>query len=79
MNTSRRDFLHSVRAGAAACLLAHPSLPALSRAALFEPVESAHDGLIRLDRNDNAYGPSRKVIDAIHSSIGSVNRYPVSE
>jgi histidinol-phosphate aminotransferase len=80
MNTSRRNFLHSVRAGAAAGLLAHPSLPALSRPALFDPVESTHDdGLIRLDRNENAYGPSRKVIDAIHSSVGNVHRYPLTE
>jgi histidinol-phosphate aminotransferase len=80
MKTSRRGFLRSLRAGTAAVLVAHRPLPGLSRAALFDPVESAHDdGLIRLDRNDNAYGPSREVIDAIHSSIGSVNRYPVSE
>jgi histidinol-phosphate aminotransferase len=79
MNTSRRGFLHSLRAGVAAGLIAHRPLPGVARAALFDPVESAHDdGLIHLDRNGNAYGPSRKVIDAIHSSIGSVNRYPLT-
>jgi histidinol-phosphate aminotransferase len=69
-----------MRAGAAAGLLAHPSLPRLWRPALFDRVESTHDdGLIRLDRNENAYGPSRKVIDAIHSSVGKVHRYPLTE
>jgi histidinol-phosphate aminotransferase len=34
---------------------------------------------IRLDRNENAYGPSNKAIEAIHSSAGSANRYPNGE
>jgi histidinol-phosphate aminotransferase len=34
---------------------------------------------IRLDRNENPYGPSNKTIEAIHSSVSSANRYPNGE
>ena len=34
------------------------------------------DGFIRLDSNENAYGPSPKVADAIRAAAGRVNRYP---
>ena len=74
MITSRRGFLRSVGAGAAAGIAARP-LTVLSRAATFKP----DDGLVRLDNNENAYGPSKKVLDVIHSSIGGVNRYPLTE
>ena len=43
------------------------------------PRVQQNDHLIRLDSNENAYGPSAKVADAIKSSFGSVNRYPWME
>jgi histidinol-phosphate aminotransferase len=70
MITSRRGFLGSVGVGAAAW-----PLRSFSKAGIFEPARQ--DGLIRLDNNENAYGPSRKVLDAIQSSIGCANRYPL--
>lgn len=80
MMTSRRGFLRSLGAGAAIGVAAQPALPGLSRAAIFEPIPPTQDnGLIRLNNNENAYGPSKKVADAIQSSIGSVNRYPLIE
>jgi histidinol-phosphate aminotransferase len=80
MTTSRRRFLRSLGAGAAVGVATQPPLPGLSRAAIFEPVPSTQDnGLIRLNNNENPYGPSKKVANAIQSSIGSVNRYPLME
>ena len=53
-------------------------LMGLSRVATFEPTRFTLDeGLVRLDNNENTYGPSRKVLRAIQSSIGAVNRYPL--
>jgi len=34
------------------------------------------DGFIRLDSNENVYGPTAKVANAISSATGLVNRYP---
>ena len=80
MVISRRGFLRSLSVGAAAGVVAQRPLPGLSRTAIFEPAEFAQDdGLIRLNNNENAYGPSKKVLDAIQSSIGGVNRYPLME
>jgi histidinol-phosphate aminotransferase len=36
-------------------------------------------GPIRLDNNENAYGPSRRAIQAIQESVDLTNRYPDSE
>ena len=78
MITSRRGFLWSVGAGAGAGIAAQRRLTGLSRLATFEPARFTQDeSLIRLDSNENAYGPSRKVVGAIQSSIGAVNRYPL--
>jgi histidinol-phosphate aminotransferase len=78
MITSRRGFLRSVGAGAAAGIASQRRLMGLSRVATFEPTRFTQDeGLVRLDSNENAYGPSRKVLAAIQSSIGAVNRYPL--
>jgi histidinol-phosphate aminotransferase len=80
MIASRRGFLRSLSAGAAARVAAQRPLAGLSRAALFEPARFAPDnGLVRLNNNENAYGPSKKVANAIQSSLGGVNRYPLME
>jgi histidinol-phosphate aminotransferase len=80
MMKSRRSFLGSIGGAAAVSVAAPHRLSGLSRAALLEPVSSTHEyGLIRLNRNENAYGPSKKVVDAIQLSIASVNRYPMME
>lgn len=80
MLTSRRGFLRSLGAGAAAGAAAQRPLTGISRTATFEPAKfKQEDGLVRLDNNENAYGPSKKVADSIRSSIGGVNRYPLME
>jgi histidinol-phosphate aminotransferase len=76
MSTSRRDFLRSIGAGAAAGIAVPWPLPG-SRAFSFEPSRSEQTGdFILLYSNENAYGPSPQVAKAIASSVGSVNRYP---
>jgi histidinol-phosphate aminotransferase len=80
MITSRRDFLRSLSTGVAAGMAVHWQPAGISRAAPTEPSRFKQDGeLIHLNSNENAYGPSTKVVDAIRSSIGSVNRYPRME
>src|SRR5690348_5021752 len=79
MNTSRRDFLRSLSTGAAAGMAVHWQPSGIGRAAP-EPSRFKQDGeLIHLNSNENAYGPSMKVVEAIRSSIGSANRYPRME
>jgi len=75
--TSRRGFLRSLTGGAVAGAVAQWPLTGVTRAATFELSRfNQTDGLILLNSNENVYGPSAKVVDAIRSSIGSVNRYP---
>src|SRR6201981_3258279 len=79
MITSRRDFLRSLSTGVAAGMAVHWQPSGIARAAS-EPSRFKQDGeLIHLNSNENAYGPSTKVVDAIKSSIGSANRYPRME
>src|SRR5215469_15189762 len=78
MIASRRGFLRSL----GCCAAAGVRLPlnGISTSAIFEPSASKQsDGFIRLNSNENAYGPSTKVADAIKFSIGSANRYPRME
>lgn len=76
MNPSRRGFLRSIGAGAAAGF----AMPWRSLGAEAFALDLPHlpqDGdFIRLYSNENAYGPSPRVADAIKSSLGSVYRYP---
>jgi histidinol-phosphate aminotransferase len=77
MIKSRRDFLRSLGIGAAAGAAVSWPLPASSAAYTPEPARSsARDGFIRLNSNENAYGPSPIVARAIQSATGMVNRYP---
>jgi histidinol-phosphate aminotransferase len=76
MLLSRRRFFRTLGAGAA--IGATSQLPiAFANTAVFEPVRTKEaDGPIRLNSNENVYGPSAKVVAAIHSAARSVNRYP---
>jgi histidinol-phosphate aminotransferase len=75
MARSRRDFLRSLGIGAAVGAAVHWPLGDISAAA--EPSRARKsDGFIRLDSNENVYGPSPKVVSAIGSATGQVNRYP---
>jgi len=79
MITSRRGFVR-LGAGAATAAAMQWPLMRISRAGTFEPSKfKQDDGFIRLNSNENAYGPSANVVDAIKSAIGSANRYPRME
>jgi histidinol-phosphate aminotransferase len=74
MMISRRNFL---RFSAAAATVIRCALPEASAANTFEPSPfDQNSGLIRLNSNENAYGPSVAVTKAIESAVGSSNRYP---
>jgi histidinol-phosphate aminotransferase len=78
MIKSRRDFLRSLGIGGAAtgaALGLHWG--SVSAAYTAEPVRTRQpDGLIRLDSNENAYGPSPRVAGAVRDATGEANRYP---
>ena len=78
MITSRRGFLRLLGGGTGAGIaLRWPMVPP-SRAAVFEP-SSQDDGFIRLNRNENPFGPSPKVEEVIRSASSSANRYPLTQ
>src|SRR5438552_9570671 len=80
MITSRRGFLRSLGAGTAAGIALHWPLTGTPRTAPFElSRHKQDDAFIRLNSNENVYGPSTRVADAIKSSSGSANRYPRTE
>jgi histidinol-phosphate aminotransferase len=80
MTVSRRSFLRTVGAGSAA--LAFPtSIPFVTargrEAAAAEPgLRRAASGEIRLDSNENPYGPAREALEAMHEMFGESCRYP---
>src|SRR5438477_6336934 len=77
MIKSRRDFLRSLGVGTAAGAALRSPLENISGTSLFQPGRlSASDEFIRLNSNENAYGPSPRVASAIRSAIDMVNRYP---
>jgi len=80
MQLSRRNFLRSMGLGTAAATSVQWPLPAWSSTAAFEPARIKEPGgPVRLDNNENVYGPSRKTAAAIRAALGSVNRYPFNE
>lgn len=76
MTSSRRDFLRSLGIGAAAGATVQWPMGNIPAAFASEPARFAGpSGFIRLDSNENAYGPSPKVAEAIRSALGLANRY----
>lgn len=76
MPINRRKFFRNIAAGAAATA----ALPPFAEIALSELVPSSRasepGGPIILSRNENAYGPSQKVVAAMQNSLQFANRYP---
>jgi histidinol-phosphate aminotransferase len=76
MPTTRRSFFRNAAAGAAITA----GLPPFAELAFSElvPASRASDpgGPIILSRNENAYGPSQKVIASMQDSLRFANRYP---
>jgi len=74
MTISRRNF---IQLGAATSALAGFAAPHTFAAGIFEPSRvDQNDGVILLYSNENAYGPSKVVANAIMSAVASSNRYP---
>jgi histidinol-phosphate aminotransferase len=76
MLVSRRRFVGM--AGAASALTSLPLRAEILRS--LEPMPATTADLpVRLDSNENPYGPSLKVLEAMHSALSSANRYPRRE
>jgi hypothetical protein len=75
MSVTRRNFFRNVATGAAITA----GLPLLADLAFSEPVPASRaselSGPIILNRNENAYGPSQKVIASMQDSLRFANRY----
>ncbi|MGC1616182.1 MAG: aminotransferase class I/II-fold pyridoxal phosphate-dependent enzyme [Candidatus Acidiferrum sp.] len=78
MPITRRKFFRNAATGAVVAV-ASPPLGYLAFSEL-APAARASDpgGPIILSRNENAYGPSQKVIDSMQESLQFANRYPDS-
>ena len=77
MPISRRTLFRQFSAGAILGA-ALPSFPALAEEKFLLPsVEKKPAGPIILSRNENAFGPSEKVLAVMRNSAASANRYPM--
>jgi len=77
---SRRSLLGRIAAGAAvtavAPSLAQGSLPADAARTLESAGANQHGGLVQLNRNENAYGPSEKAIATMREAARVAGCYP---
>ena len=76
MSLSRRSFLTSVGAGTAAAALQIPFIGASIAVARTTSTSRSGKTGARLDSNENAYGLSPRVRQAIQEAIGQAHRYP---
>jgi histidinol-phosphate aminotransferase len=74
MRISRRKMLYGIGAGAITGV-ALPSLAATCLSAM-PPTTDAAGRPIRLDRNENPYGPPESAMAAMRDSLNRANRYP---
>src|SRR2546422_5548478 len=84
MRLSRRSLLRRMGAGAAistvAPSLAHASLSTAPGEPRLTSEASRPGGPIRLNRNENAYGPSAKVIATMQeAALTAANRHPEAD
>lgn len=80
MPSSRRSFLQMLGLGAAAGAATRWPLAELSAASIFEPSRQPQpNGPILLDSNENAYGPTAKVLASLQSALVVANRYEHGE
>ena len=78
MITSRRGFLRLLGSSTGAGIALHWPMIQPARLAAFAPSRQ-DDGFIRLNRNENPFGPSAKVEDVIKTTSSSANRYPLTQ
>jgi histidinol-phosphate aminotransferase len=80
MAASRRTFFRAFGTGVAGGLLVSRRLQAAPAASLFGPARAqVSDAIVRLDQNENAYGPSWGVRAAISNPLDLANRYVYSQ
>ena len=79
MPVSRRGFLRTLAAGTVAGSAATWAGSVGALASVSRRTERDHEGYLLLDSNENAYGPSDKVLEAVQSAVGSLHRYPFRE
>lgn len=77
MSLSRRNFVRL--AGGAASVLSTLPLSADVFKSLEFAAETMPDAPVRLDSNENPYGPSAKVMEAMEGALSMANRYPRPE
>jgi len=76
MAIKRRNFLKQLTSGvAASAVLVNDRLAADPGGSQGERRGSGPRTLF-LDRNENAYGPSSKVLAAVRAELGEINRFP---
>jgi histidinol-phosphate aminotransferase len=75
---SRRNLLHTLGAATAGVAVRSLAAPPLASAAE-QTAPTSPSNPILLDHNENAYGPSEKVIAAMREAASSGNRYPRAE
>src|SRR5262245_8247493 len=77
---SRRFFFRALGISAAVGTVIELPTACLANAAVFKPARTKDsDRLVRLNDNENPYGPSPTTAAAIRSATSSVNRYPYLE
>ena len=80
MHLSRRNFLRTLGVTAAASAATRLPLHAASLPAIYATKRArVPGGPIRLDSNENAYGPSPKAIATMQDTLKMTNRYPRDE
>jgi histidinol-phosphate aminotransferase len=79
MRISRRNLLSRLAAGAITGAAFHASSDWAFASVLPAPPENATGQSILLSRNENAYGPSQKVLAVMREALSSGNRYPLAE
>ena len=79
MAVSRRSFLRTLAVGSVAGSISPRSGLSFAATGFQARGERDRDGFLLLDSNENAYGPSAHVKEAIQAALGSVHRYPFRE
>ena len=76
MPTTRREFLRRLGSSGAALALA-PAISARGlEASAGPPLPRSAGPVIRIDSNENPYGPSAAALEAIRASLSEASRYP---